>query len=709
MAALDANHISILDPQNPADAAALEELLRDPAVNTVDTWADQFAALAELRPAPTSDLLDEPARWIYYPWRAAVLKLLGPRSYRRLRLDRNRHLATSAEQDRLGRLRVGIVGLSSGHLIAHSLAVAGFCGELRLTDFDTLGVSNLNRIPATVFDIGLNKATAAMRRIAELDPYLLVRHSTAGLSAESLAPFLDGLDVLVEQCDSLEMKLHLRHGARARGIPVLMATSDRGLIDVERFDVDPTRPVFHGLLGDIDPDTMAGLPIAEKLPYLMQVFDPARVSPRMGASLLEVGRTLSAWPQLVGDVTVGAATVLEAIRRIGLNEPLASGRTQVDIGGLLGELAEPTHVAGPADVPLPEAGAVSTGLGQVIDAAVAAAIRAPSGGNAQPWRITATADSLVIGIDPARTSTMDIGFRGSAVAVGAAAFNARVAAAANGFATEVSYTEPDGTYPLRIALRLRPGGAPELARWHSGVFERETNRHRGTGAPLTPEVAETLSRVARQYDARVHIMVDHDEIARAATVFADADRVRYLTPTLHREMISELRWPGDDDMDFGIDVRSLALDSGDLAVLPLLRRTDVVAALDDWDAGTVLGDDTSDRLRASSAVVTVLTRGAALSDFARGGAAVVAVWMAAQAAGLAVQPMSPPFLYAHTGTEFGELSGKYADQLRRLQGTFDALTSKGQDESVVLVLRISDAPPASVPSRRSTAFEVSAG
>jgi len=708
MAALDAHRISILDPHLAADAESLEELLRDPAVNVIDTWADQFAALAELRPAPTPDLLDEPARWVYYPWRAVVLKLLGPRSYRRLRLDRNRHLATSAEQDRLGRLRIGIVGLSSGHLIAHSLAVAGFCGELRLTDFDTLGVSNLNRIPATVFDIGLNKATAAMRRIAELDPYLPVRHSTAGLSAQSLAPFLDGLDVLVEQCDSLEMKLYLRHGARSRGIPVLMATSDRGLIDVERFDLDATRPVFHGLLGDIDPDTMAGLSIADKLPYLMQVFDPARVSPRMGASLLEVGRTLSAWPQLVGDVTVGAATVLEAIRRIGLGEPLASGRTQVDISGLLGELAEPTGTAPPGDVDLPAAGAVSTGLGQVIDAAVDAAMRAPSGGNSQPWQIAVAPDRIVIRIDPARTSAMDVGFRGSAVAVGAAAFNARVAAAAKGFATEVTYTEPDGEHPLQIALRLRPGDAPELARWYPAVFERETNRHRGSGAPLPPEVVEALSRVARQYGARLHTMVDRDEIARAATVFADADRIRYLTPRLHREMISELRWPGDD-MDFGIDVRSLALDTGDLAVLPLLRRTDVVAALDDWDAGTVLGEDTRDRINASSAVVTVLTQGSALSDFARGGAAVVAVWMAAQARGLTVQPMSPPFLYAHTGTELGELSRKYADELRRLQGTFDAATSKGQDEAMVLTLRISDAPPASVPSRRSTAFEVSGG
>ena len=709
MAALDAHHISILDPDHTADAEWLDELWRDPAVAVVDTWADQVAALAELRPAPPADLLDEPARWVYYPWRAAVVKLLGPQSYRRLRLDRNRHLATTGEQDRLGRLRIGIVGLSSGHLIAHSLAVAGFCGELRLTDFDTLGVSNLNRIPATVFDIGLNKATAAMRRIAELDPYLPVHDSAAGLSVESLGPFLDGLDVLVEQCDSLEMKLHLRHGARARGIPVLMATSDRGLIDVERFDLDPERPVFHGLLGDIAADTMAGLSIAEKLPYLMQVFDPARVSPRMGASLLEVGRTLSAWPQLVGDVTVGAATVLEAIRRIGLGEPLASGRTQVDISGLLGELTEPAAAARPPGPDLPAAGAVSTGLGQVIDAAVAAAIRAPSGGNSQPWHITATPDSVALSIDPTRTSRMDVGFRGSAVAIGAAAFNARVAAAANGFATEVSYTEPSAGHPLQIALRLRPGDDPQLAQWYSAVFDRETNRHRGAGAVLAPAVVEALSQVAEQHGARLHVMVDPDEIARAATVFADADRVRYLTPSLHREMISELRWPGDDDMDFGIDVRSLALDAGDLAVLPLLRRADVVAALDDWDAGTVLGDDTRDRMCSSSGVATVLVSGTALGDFARGGAALVAVWMAAQACGLAVQPMSPPFLYAHTAAELDDLSSKYGDELRRLQGTFNALTSKGSNESMVLTLRISEAPPASVPSRRSTAFAVSAG
>ena len=41
--------------------------------------------------------------------------------------------------------------------------------KTRLADFDRVELSNLNRIPATVFDLGINKAVATARRIAELD------------------------------------------------------------------------------------------------------------------------------------------------------------------------------------------------------------------------------------------------------------------------------------------------------------------------------------------------------------------------------------------------------------------------------------------------------------------------------------------------------------------------------------------------------------
>ncbi len=65
-----------------------------------------------------------------------------------------------------------------------------------------------------------------------------------------------------------------------------------------------------------------------------------------------------------------------------------------------------------------------------IEFIVDAARRAPSGGNVQPWRFEADADEIRFYVVPERSaSSMDVRLRGSYVGVGAALFNARVAAA----------------------------------------------------------------------------------------------------------------------------------------------------------------------------------------------------------------------------------------------------------------------------------------
>ena len=305
-------------------------------------------------------MLAEGGQWAYYPWRRTVVAVLGPQGFRAVRLDRNRNMITAAEQERLGALRIGVAGLSVGHVIAHTLAAQGLVGELRLTDFDGLELSNLNRVPATLFDLGVNKATVTARRIAELDPYLPVRVLDAGLTHDTVDEFLDGLDIVVEECDSLDMKALVREGAKARGIPVLMATSDRGLVDVERFDLEPDRPILHGLLGELDIALLPGMSSRDKIPHILRYLDAERLSPRMAASLVEVDRSLSTWPQLAGDVTLGATALAEAVRRIGLGEPLGSGRTRIDVGWALDQLREPemaSEAAPAAPPPQADAGA----------------------------------------------------------------------------------------------------------------------------------------------------------------------------------------------------------------------------------------------------------------------------------------------------------------------------------------------------------------
>lgn len=693
----------ILDPTVATDSERLDELRADPTIEVLDNHGRQLASLGALRPQPDTELLDEPGRWVYYPWRRTVVSVLGPRGFRALRLDRNRNNITSDEQNTLAALSIGVAGLSVGHIIAHTLATQGLCGRLHLADFDDLELSNLNRVPATVFDLGVNKAVIAARRIAEIDPYLPVKVFDAGLTADTLDEFVEGLDIVVEECDSLEMKAVLRIAARDRHLPVLMATSDRGIVDVERFDQEPQRPILHGLLGQLDIGLLPGMSNRDKIPHILRHLEAERLSPRTAASLIEIDRSLSTWPQLASDVGIGASAVAEAVRRIGLNEELRSGRVRIDIGWALNQIHEPDMGQHDTATPSPEPPqSLSPQMGGLLGDLAAAAMRAPSGGNVQPWRIAARPDAVIISIATEFTATMDVEYRASAVAVGAALLNARIAAATHNALGPVTISHDTPDTPLQATLRIGVGTDTALGALYETMMARVTNRHHGTAKPLDIDTITALTAAAEAQQGRLHLITTKDELSRAADILAAADRIRFLTPHLHTEMIGELRWPGDPDPDAGIDVRSLEFDAGDMAVLGVLRRPDVMAHLAEWKAGSALGDDMRDRVLASSALAIVTVHGHTLTDYAHGGAAVEAVWIAAQQRGWGVQPVSPVFLYAHTAAEMAALSKPFTDELSQLQSDFNALVQVDAEDSVALVLRLAITPPPSVPSRRST-------
>jgi molybdopterin/thiamine biosynthesis adenylyltransferase len=279
-------------------------------------------------------------RWVYFPWRRTAVHLLAPPHFNLLRLDRNRNKLTTEEQERLQAQTVTVIGLSVGHVIAFCLAMEGLCGRLKLADFDALELSNLNRVPATVLDLGVNKAVAAARRIAEIDPYLPVEVEARGATADTVGSLLEGTDVLVEVCDSLDIKVRLRESARRLRIPVLMETSDRGLLDVERFDLEPHRPMLHGLM-EVSADELGGLSSEEKVAQVLRLLEVSQLSATLAASMDEVGRTITTWPQLGGDVTLGAATISAAVRRLGRGQSLPSGRLRIDLDARLDDLTEP--------------------------------------------------------------------------------------------------------------------------------------------------------------------------------------------------------------------------------------------------------------------------------------------------------------------------------------------------------------------------------
>jgi len=343
----------VLRPALPDDCAALSALLaRHPDCCLHDTLAAQLRELVKLEhPADAlseadyqrlvaEKLAGQPADlygvWVYYPWRNCCVHLLDEAEFVRVRTVRNAYKISPAEQQWLAGKKVGVVGLSVGQSVAVALALERIAGEIRLADFDTLDLSNMNRIRTSVANLGLPKTALVRREIAEIDPFLRVTTYEEGITPANVDDFLQGssgpLDLLVEECDSIAAKVLLRQRARHYRLPVLMDTSDRGMLDVERFDLEPDYPILHGLIdGSVTYELLDGLRSAEeKLPYVFAILGHDTLSGKLKASMAEIGRSITTWPQLGTDVMLGGAIAASAARRILLGEAIGSGRHYFD-------------------------------------------------------------------------------------------------------------------------------------------------------------------------------------------------------------------------------------------------------------------------------------------------------------------------------------------------------------------------------------------
>jgi hypothetical protein len=278
--------------------------------------------------------------WVHYPWNRRLVHLLDEEEFVAVRTNRNRNKITSEEQAKLKTKKIGIVGLSVGQSIALTIAMERTCGELRLADFDTAELSNLNRIRTGVHTLGLNKTVIAAREIAEIDPFLNVKIFSDGLQEDKMDDFfLEGgkLDLFVEVCDGLDVKIVSRYKAREFQIPVIMDTNDRGMLDIERFDLEPERPVLHGLAHGLNPESIKNLTNEEKIPYILKMIGADAISAKLKASMLEVNKSINTWPQLASSVTLGGAVTTDVCRRILLDQFHDSGRYYVDLDQIIGD------------------------------------------------------------------------------------------------------------------------------------------------------------------------------------------------------------------------------------------------------------------------------------------------------------------------------------------------------------------------------------
>jgi molybdopterin/thiamine biosynthesis adenylyltransferase len=448
--------------------------------------------------------------WVYYPWSDRLVHLLDEEEFVSMRTNRNVYKITPEERDILGRQIVGVVGLSVGQSVSVTMAMERGFGEIRLADFDLLELSNLNRIRTGVQSLGLPKVVIVAREIKEIDPFLKVTCFNDGLTEENMDRFFTeggNLNVIVDECDGLDIKILLRHKAKSLGIPVVMDASDRGTVDVERFDLEPDRPILHGLIEHLDHTQVKYLKTnEEKVPFLLAMIGVETLSSRLKASMVEVGQTITTWPQLASAVTLGGALCADVCRRIILDQYHESGRYWIDIEELIGdktpkedndydvvdltadELTLEEMESAIKVTPLENNQDITILNEEQVTALVTAAGYAPSGGNTQPWRFVYKNGRLYLFHDEKEAASwINYNNNASYIALGAAIENLKIKAGSLGLQAHATLFPTDKYERLIASIYFKPANQtqayfPELV---NGLNLRLTNRKKGNGERIT--------------------------------------------------------------------------------------------------------------------------------------------------------------------------------------------------------------------------------
>ncbi len=715
---------------DPEQAAEMDALVRSGQVwqvhNVIDEQIKELAHSREhcggdlaSRTVPASADRDSFGRWIYYPWSGSLVHVLPPAEFRELRLDRNRYKITLPEQRRLAQFTVGIVGLSAGNAIARTLCLEGVAERFKLADFDGLGLSNMNRLEAGVSDLGVPKTVLLARRLAEINPYVELTLWEAGLTDDNVDDFLNRprIDVLIDEADGMRMKLLMRERARECRIPVLMETSDRGMLDVERFDLEPNRPILHGLTGQTTSTTLGDLSEDERLSLVLGIVGAESISTRAAVSLVEMKQSISTWPQLASDVVLGGAIMTIAVRRLALGQALTSGRRYVDVEDILDRhpaVLHPTDERRDQVIADDAAGPhVDSRVRPTLQFIVEYGMLAPSGGNCQPWQCFADDMRLWVVHNRARSKNLlDTDHYGSFLALGAAIENMRIAAASRGLATHVDPFPYARSQTLVARLSFAPADSPDLVQDANRlelVRRRTTNRRKGTASPLAAEDTRALIDAAGSLDVRVQIVSDPPTIADVSVIVGECDRLRILCKPLHAEMMAEVRWTAAEAqrMGNGLGVDTLELTNAQVAIFKLLARSDVRGMLRTLDAGRRLTQLSAETVRASSALAVLAMPTTRPADVLRAGQAFERLWLEATARDIALQPFGATVaLFRMLRNDAASVfSASERERLQALEQRFYGCFPSIESGMGVMLFRLSRAAP---PSARSTRLPLAA-
>ena len=731
------------------DKAALENLLN--GNNNIFIFNEIYGQLRELIKLlhPTKKLneddyeylitqhlqgvsIEEYGVWVYYPWSNRLVHILDESEFIEVRTNRNQYKITPKEREKLSKQKIGIIGLSVGQSIALTLALERSFGELRIADHDILELSNLNRIRSGLFNLNVKKTICVAREILEIDPYLKVTLFSNGITEDNIDDFFlknGKLDLVIDECDGLDIKILCRYKAKELKIPVFMESSDRGTIDVERFDLEPDRAILHGLIDHLDHKKLKYLKTnEEKIPYILPMLGTDTISKRMKASMVEIEQTITTWPQLASSVVFGGGIGADICRRIILDQYHESGRYIVDMEELVGDRKNEPAIT--PEIHFPSFPAITnddmesaykelrTKKGnatyllneKVLFELVGAANLAPSIGNNQPWRWFYKDGFLLLFHDKSITISFgDYDEVGTNVAMGACLENLILKSHQLGLNVHQD-SFPLADNPLLVAAlsfsEIAPAQIQSTDYLVNYIEKRCTNRNNGQRVAIGKSDIDSLKNIAQSIPgATLHIIESDVELDSIKNIIAGCDRLRFMHPEGHHDFFTkEIRWSKEEceRTRDGLDIEAFDLRPSEVAGFKMASDPDVIKYLTAWEGGKAFEKMTRKAVDSASAIALLTMPAYNRNNYLLGGQCIQRIWLEATKRNLSIHPMlAPLFLFARLLHGNGEnMPEKMSDEVKELRKKFITIFPIKENIGEIFLFKISVASELRVKSLR---------
>ncbi len=716
-----------------------DEILKKPGLILTDEIFSQVRELIKIkhpgRQFSTNELESETKKhfngldeddygvWIYYSWSNRLVHSVDEEEFVTLRTSRNKYKITDAEQKILAGKKVGVIGLSVGQSVSLTMAMERGCGELRLADFDTLELTNLNRIRSGIHNLGIPKVFAVAREIAEIDPFLRVVCFEKGINEHNMNDFFlanGKLDLLIEESDGFDIKILSRYKARELGVPVIMEGSDRCAVDVERFDLEPQRSILHGLVDHLDISRLKDLKTTEqKVPYLLDILGIDSSSLKLRASMLEIDQTINTWPQLASSVAMGGGITADVSRRMLLNQYTESGRYHIDIEELIGnqqKVKTEQNGLSSAQRDFRELGKKMVfeilpkqeNLAKpVVEKLVTAGCLAPSGGNCQPWRWCYSNSTLMLfNVLNGNEVMLGYGDISTQVTMGAAIENVELAACELGFDCRYELFPTESEPDLVAVFRFFKGANPKNVKERvKAIPVRLTNRMLGERVPLNEQVLDKLSAACTEIEGvSLRFFTKNEELERIGDILGELEKIRLLEKLGHRDFIAEIRWTEEESEKTcdGVDLRTLDITNTELAGLKMSKDARVIDLLNEWHGGGAFKKLMRKSVDAAGAVGVMYLKTGSPVEYINAGRALQRIWLDATSQGVAFQPIAASvFVYARLLKGMGiGLSESGIMKLKKLRPEYEKALLIAPGSSEIFIFRLSKAKDPKVKSLR---------